>query len=154
MINIWENQQIINWSQIILNSYKTLVKKDLIERKGDELAQAKNLFYAPMVVFSHNTLPDPTYNYGSEKGLILWDMSWEQLIKTPSRTTTEPLLREEREILLQETNTKGYVSNYEGVRISRTGIKYHIKDITMWNLVDNSNNYCGQAATFSRWEKL
>ena len=44
MINIWENQQIINWSQIILNSYKTLVKKDLIERKGDELAQAKNLF--------------------------------------------------------------------------------------------------------------
>ncbi|AFZ48694.1 MEKHLA domain protein [Cyanobacterium stanieri PCC 7202] len=154
MINIWENQQIINWSQIILNSYEKLLNKELIDRKGDQLTQAKNLFYAPMVVFSHNTLSDPFYNYGNEKGLILWDMSWEQLTKTPSRTTTEPLLREERERLLHETNTKGYVTDYQGVRISRTGTKYHIKDITMWNLFDDSDNYCGQAATFSQWEKL
>ncbi|MGY6531063.1 MAG: MEKHLA domain-containing protein [Cyanobacterium sp.] len=154
MINIWENQEIINWSQIILNSYQKLFKKELIERKGNELTQGKNLFYAPMVVFSHNTLSDPHYNYGNEKGLILWDMSWEQLMATPSRTTTEPLLREERERLLHETNVKGYVTDYQGVRISRTGVKYSIKDITMWNLIDDSDNYCGQAATFSEWEKL
>lgn len=154
MINIWENQEIIGWSQIILNSYQKLLNKELSDRKGDQLTQAQNLFYAPRVVFSHNTLPDPLYNYGNEKGLILWDMTWEQLTKTPSRTTTEPLLREERERLLQETNTKGYVTDYQGVRVSRTGAKYQIKDITMWNLFDHSGNYCGQAATFSKWEKL
>lgn len=154
MEEIWQKPEIITWTQIILNSYQQLLNKELIDRSGDELTQSKNLFFTDIVVFSHNTDLDPIYNYGNEKGLQLWEMDWQQLNNTPSRTTTQPLLREEREHLLAETITKGYVENCQGIRISRTGKKYQIKDITIWNLVDEKGESCGQAATFSQWEKL
>jgi len=151
---IWELPEIVDWTQIILNSYHGLFNQQLIDRTGDKLTQSKNLFYAPMVVYSHDNQKDPIYNYSSEKGLIVWDMTWDQFRKTPSRTTTEPLLREEREAILRETATKGYMTNYEGIRISRSGKKYKISDITLWNLTDNLGQYCGQAATFSQWQPI
>ena len=128
-----------------------MLGQELIERNTDELNQAKSLFYAPFTVYSHNTDADPLYNYSNQQGLKLWEMNWQKLILTPSRTTTQPLLREEREKLLAETTTKGYITNYQGIRISQKGTKYQIDDITVWNLKDNQNQYCGQAATFSQW---
>lgn len=155
MKEIWENREIINWTQIILNSYEKLLKKPLINRKNNEkLTEAENLFYADFVVLSHNNSPDPIYNYGNQKALNLWEMNWEELIKTPSKQTTQPISREERETLLQEANLKGYITNYGGVRISSTGKRYYIKDIILWNLTDNEGKFCGQAATFSQWEQL
>lgn len=151
MREIWQQPEIIAWSQIILNSYQNLLGQELIERNTDELNQAKSLFYAPFTVYSHNTDADPLYNYSNQQGLKLWEMNWQELILTPSRTTTQPLLREEREKLLAETTTKGYITNYQGIRISQKGTKYQIDDITVWNLKDNQNQYCGQAATFSQW---
>lgn len=150
----WENPEIITWSQIILNSYKRLLKKELIDRNNDLLIDAKNLYFADFVVLSHNKEPDPIYNYGNEKALKLWEMDWQQLIKTPSRNTTEPISREERDALLREANLKGYITNYGGIRVSSTGKKYLIKDITLWNLTDEKGEYCGQAATFSHWERI
>ena len=152
MTEIWQQEEIINWSQIILNSYQKLLGKELIERKGDKLNQAKTLFYAPFMVYSHNTDLDPLYNYGNEQGLKLWEMDWQELITTPSRTTTQPLLREERAKILAETTSKSYITDYQGIRISKKGTKYKIDDITVWNLTDSQGKYCGQAATFSQWK--
>lgn len=151
---IWENEQVIIWSQIILNSYKKLLKQELIQRSNDKLADAKTLYFADFVVLSHNANPDPIYNYGNQKALNLWEMNWEQLIITPSRNTTEPISREEREALLREANLKGFITNYGGIRISSTGKRYLIEDITLWNLTDEKGKYCGQAATFSQWKNL
>ncbi len=152
MRDIWQDPEMIRWSQIILDSYKKLLGQELLERKTDELNQAKTLFYAPFVVFSHNTDRDPLYNYGNEQGLKLWEMNWKELMKTPSRTTTQPLLQEEREKLLEQTTTKGYIANTQGIRISGKGTKYQIDDITVWNLIDFQGKSCGQAATFSQWK--
>ncbi|HIK38626.1 MAG: MEKHLA domain-containing protein [Geminocystis sp.] len=151
---IWQQQEIVRWTKILLDSYKDLFGKELIERSKDALKDSENLFHADFVVFSHNTNPDPLYNYANKKGLQLWEMTWEELVKTPSRTTTEPLLREERERLLKQTAEKGFVCNFKGIRISKTGKKYYIKDITLWNLRDEKGLFCGQAATFSQWEKI
>ncbi len=152
MTKIWQTKEIIEWSQIILNSYSDLLKDELIDRDTDKLNQAKNLYYADFVVFSHNTDTDPLYNYGNKMGLQLWEMDWQQLMATPSRTTTQPLLREEREKLLNQTESQGYVTNIQGIRISAQGTKYQIDDITTWNLKDNQGKDCGQAATFSQWQ--
>lgn len=152
MTEIWQQPEIIDWSQIILDSYRQLLGKELIERTGDQLNQAKTLFYAPFVVYSHNTDADPLYNYGNEQGLKIWEMNWQELIITPSRTTTQPLGREERAKLLEQTINQGYITDYQGIRISQKGTKYQIDDITVWNLTDNQGEYCGQAATFSQWK--
>jgi MEKHLA domain len=155
MNNIWEKLEIITWTQIILNSYEKLLKKPLITRKNiDEITQAKNLFSADFVVLSHNNNRNPIYNYGNKKALELWEIDWETLIKTPSKNTTESISQEEREALLKEANLKGYITNYGGVRVSSTGKRYYIKDIILWNLTDDNEQFCGQAATFSQWEKL
>ncbi|PHV61203.1 MEKHLA domain-containing protein [Cyanobacterium aponinum UTEX 3222] len=151
---IWEKPEIISWTQILLNSYKRLLNKELIERNEDLLTDSKNLYNADFVVLSHNNKPDPIYNYGNQQALDLWEMNWQQLIQTPSRNTTEPISREEREALLKEANLKGYITNYGGVRVSSTGKRYLIQDITLWNLFDSNGEYCGQAATFSHWQKL
>jgi len=151
---IWEKPEIISWTHIILDSYKRLLNQELIERNEDLLIDSKNLYNANFVVLSHNNKPDPIYNYGNQQALDLWEMSWKQLIQTPSRNTTEPISREEREALLKEANLKGYITNYGGVRVSSTGKRYLIQDITLWNLFDSKGEYCGQAATFSHWQKL
>lgn len=154
MQDIWQKPEIISWSQIILNSYQQLLGKELINRNGNPLEEAKQLFYAPMVVLSHNNDPDPIFNYANLQGLELWEMTWEQLITTHSRLSAEPMLREEREKLLLEAERKGYITNGKGIRISRTGKRYKIQDIVLWNLTDKQNQYCGQAATFSDWQNL
>lgn len=154
MQDIWQKPEIVTWSQIILNSYQRLLGKELINRNSNPQEEAKQLFYAPMVVLSHSSNSDPLYNYANLQGLKLWEMTWEQLITTPSKSTTEPMLREEREKLLAETTTKGYITNYQGIRVSRTGKKYKIKDVIVWNLTNEEDQYCGQGATFSRWECL
>lgn len=147
----WKQPKIITWSQIILDNYRNSLGDELIERKGNTEEQAKALFFTPFAVASHGTEADPIYNYGNQVILDLWERSWDEMIKTPSRLSAEPNLREERQNSLDQTTSQGYLKNYQCVRISRTGQRYKIEDITIWNLQDEQGNYCGQAATFSNW---
>lgn len=152
--DIYQKPEVIKWTQIILNSYQKLLGKELINRDGNPLKEAEELFYAPIVVLSHNTDSDPIYNYGNLQALNLWELSWDELLKTPSKSTTEVMLRSEREKILKEVATKGYVENYGGIRKSKNGKKYKLENVIVWNLTDEENQYCGQAATFSEWENL
>jgi hypothetical protein len=150
----WKQSEIITWSQLILDNYRNFIADELIERKGSLEEQAKTLFFAPFAVASHGTEADPIYNYGNQVILDLWERSWDEMIKTPSRLSAEPNLREERQNSLDTTTNQGYLKNYQCVRISRNGQRYKIEDITVWNLQDERGNYCGQAATFSNWSML
>ena len=68
-----------------------------------------------------------------------------------SSTSTEPINREARQAMLQQAKTQGYIDNYSGVRISKTGRRFFIETAIIWNLLDPKGNRCGQAATFSHW---
>lgn len=52
--------------------------------------------------------------------------------------------QEERLALWNQVTTKGYLSNGQGVRVSSSGKRYMISDFTIWNLLDDNNQYCGQ----------
>ena len=153
-IEIWQQEPIITWSQILLDSFSQLFGSELISRKGTPNEQAKSLFFAPFVVVSHSTEADPILNYGNQRALELWEMNWSDFTQTPSRLTAEPINRLERQKMLQQAATKGYIDNYSGVRISSTGKRFVINQGTIWNLVDRHNNNCGQAATFSQWKMI
>ena len=117
-----------------------------------ELAQA--VFEAPFVVVSHGAEADPILNYGNRAALIQWEMSWQELIHTPSRLTAEAPGRGERARLLKTVTRRGFIDDYAGVRITITGRHFRISRATVWNLLTEDGKPCGQAAMFDRWEFL
>jgi hypothetical protein len=102
-------------------------------------------------VVSHGTEADPILNYGNRTALDLWEMTWEQLTKTPSRLTAEPVNRAERERMLEQARLRGFIDTYRGVRVSGTGRRFLVNNAVIWNVLDERRERIGQAATFSRW---
>ena len=151
---IWTRPAIVEWSQQVLNSFHHWTERELIERAGDRECQAHALFQSPFVVVSHGMEEDPLLNYGNHVALELWEMTWEQLIMTPSRLTAEPINRAERESMLEQARTRGYLDTYRGVRITSTGRRFLVENALIWNVVDGKGQRVGQAATFSQWTWL
>ena len=115
---------------------------------------AEKLFHAPFVLVSHGTQPEPIFNYGNQTALQLWSLNWHQFVQPPSAASAEPVAREERSTMLRQARERGYIENYQGVRISSVGQRFLIKHVTLWNLVDEFGHKCGQAATYPNWEWL
>ena len=138
----------------MLDSYRHYIGNDLIERTPDAEQQARTLFEASFVVVSHGVEPDPILNYANQTALDLWELSWDRFIKTPSRLTTEPDERAERERLLTQARAEGYYDGYRGVRISSTGRRFRVEQALIWTVIDSAGKPIGQAATFSQWSNL
>jgi len=115
---------------------------------------ARAIFEAPFVLVSHGTQRDPILNYGNSAALAMWEMTWEELTRTPSRLTAEAPDRAERARLLQTVTERGFIDDYSGIRISKTGRRFRIARATVWNLLSEEGKPCGQAAMFDRWDFL
>lgn len=144
----------MEWSQLLLNSYRRWTGRELLERAGDPDYQAHVLFQSPFVVVSHGMEEDPLLNYGNQVALELWELTWDQLVTTPSRLTAEPVNRAEREWMLEQARASGYLGTYRGVRISSTGRRFLVENAVVWNIVDVEGRRVGQAATFTQWTWL
>ena len=140
-------------TQNLLDSYRRWTGMELCERTTREV-ELLTLWNLPHVVVSHGTQTDPAFVYGNQRALELWEMSLDQFLGLPSRLTAEALHRDERQRLLDQTRQQGYVDDYRGVRISRTGNRFMIEKALLWMVLDRSGNIIGQAATFDRWTPL
>lgn len=154
MGNPWQNPAVIAQTQLMARSLRHWTGCDLLPGHFNQLGLAKNAFVASFVLVSHGTQPDPVLNYGNQTALNLWQMSWEEFTRTPSRLTAEAPNREERARLLAEVTAHGFIDDYSGVRVSKNGHRFRIAQATVWNLLGKSGIYAGQAAMFSRWELL
>jgi hypothetical protein len=162
VLEIWQEPQIIDWSEILLTSYQKLLGKELIECSGSRSLEvpaklstpAQLLYTAPFVVVSHGIQSDPVLNYGNQVALDLWEMDWAMFTKTPSRSTAEPVNQEARQVVMSQVQQQGFMANYRGVRISSSGRRFEIDRATIWNLTDSQGQLCGQAATFASWQYL
>ena len=114
--------------------------------------QARQIFDARFAVLSHNTAADPILNYSNRAGMQLFELSWAELTRTPSRLTAESVHRDERARLLDTVTRDGFIDDYRGIRISKTGRRFLIDNATVWNLLDEAGEPYGQAATFSAWK--
>jgi hypothetical protein len=151
---IWTDLPIVEWSQLLLNSFRHWTGRDLFERVGDRDYQAHALFRSPFVVASHGMEEDPLLNYGNQVALELWELTWDQLVKTPSRLTAELVNRAEREWMLEQARARGYLDTYRGVRITSTGRRFLVENALIWNVMDAEGQRVGQAATFAQWTWL
>ena len=147
----WQQENIIIQTQKILHSYQHWTGQSLFDLSVAPQELAQLLFEAPFAVVSHGTEVDPIFNYGNQTALKLWELSWEEFTKMPSRKSVPEAIQQERNNLLAEATTKGFVDNYSGIRISSTGKRFFI-ECTLWNLLDDNNQKCGQAALFFKWK--
>ena len=115
---------------------------------------AKALYEAPFVLLSHNTAVDPIFNYANLTAQKLFAMNWEQFTALPSRQSAEPPNQEERAALMETVKKQGFIENYAGIRISKNQRRFQIKNGLIWNLLNQDNQYCGQAAFFRDWQYL
>jgi hypothetical protein len=105
-------------------------------------------------VVSNGLQDDPILNYGNNAALALWEMTWNELTHTPSRLTAEPPNQVERAQMLQLASQQGFIDDYRGIRISKTGKRFLVESAIVWNVVDSQGCKLGQAATFSQWRFL
>jgi 16S rRNA G966 N2-methylase RsmD len=150
----WLENNWVEHTQVMLNSFRRFVGRELILRTGDPVQEARKVFEAPYVVVSHGTQEDPVLNYGNRTALELWEMDIPTLTSMPSRLTAEPMHRDERAQLMARAARDGFVDDYRGIRISSTGKRFLIEEAIIWNLVDDEGVRVGQAATFSDWKPL
>lgn len=146
-----ENGWLAEHVRNLAENYFQLTGKRLVKPDCDVVT---SLNEAPFFVASHGSEDDPVLNYGNLCALKLFEMNWEDFVKTPSRLTAEAPNRSERQKLLEQVTSYGFIENYSGVRISSKGRRFRITNATVWNLTDEVGRKTGQAATFSEWKFL
>ena len=121
-----------------------------------DAALAEAMFAADAAIVSHGVEADPVFRYANARALALWEMDWAAFTRLPSRLSAEPAgeIQADRDALLREALTKGFVDRYEGVRVSRTGRRFRIENTVLWNVVDAAGRRYGQAAFIRNWRHL
>ncbi len=152
MNEIWKSESVVAHTACLARSLKHWTGRELLLDVRDARELAEKVFGAPFVLVSHGMEADPVLNYGNATALALWEMTWEELTHTPSRFTAEAPNREERARLLDTVTRQGFIDDYSGVRISKSGRRFRIARATVWNLIATDGGRCGQAAMFSQWE--
>jgi hypothetical protein len=148
------NEFLATHARLLLDSHQRLTGRALIPAAATEFETARHLYHAPFVVLSHGMEADPLFNYANLTAQRLFEMDWDAMIGLPSRYSAEAPERGERERLLARVATQGYIDDYAGVRVSRTGRRFRIEAATVWNLTDAQGRPQGQAAAFGRWFSL
>jgi hypothetical protein len=144
-----------HWEHVRLlrQSYHALTGRNLVAADLSDLAAAAEVYFAPFVVLSHDTSADPIFNYANRKALTLFEMSWEEMTSLASRMSAELPNQAERASNLERVRKNGYIDNYAGIRIAKSGKRFRIEAV-VWNLTDQAGDYRGQAATFAHWYRI
>ena len=152
----WQNESIIHLSQIIVESFQDRLGNSLnnLPHPATDSQPAKARHEAPYVVLAHDGAADPCFTYANLTAQRLWELEWDEFIGMPSRYSAEPDLREVRAAMLERVQQDGYIDDYRGIRISKTGQRFELGKTVVWNLQDTEGAACGQAATFSEWTTL
>ena len=135
--------------RLIVGSYRRLTGKALIPVvPADDAALRNALWNAQRAIVAHGTEDDPVFFYGNLLALELFEFSFEEFVRLPSRLSAEPLAQEARMKLLEQVARTGFVEGYSGMRIAKSGRQFMITDAAVWNLLDESGACYGQAAVF------
>jgi len=141
-------------TRLLVASYRRLTDRDLIAPGLTASEAAEAVYTAPFVVLSHDDGADPRFTYANLAAQRLFEMDWGEIVGLPSRLSAEPMERSERQRLLDAVSQQGYIDDYSGIRIAKSGQRFRIRQATVWNLIDEAGAVVGQAATFADWQVL
>ncbi|MGR8025716.1 MEKHLA domain-containing protein [Burkholderia pseudomallei] len=133
--------------RLLADSYHRLVGKSLVP-EGMSAAEGAAWLYeaAPFGMLAHDASADPVFVYGNRRAQAIFEYDWDELTTLPSRLSAEPVERRERRSFLDRVARDGFVSDYRGVRVTKSGKRFWIEHATVWQLTDSAGHYRGQAA--------
>jgi len=137
--------------ELIAGSFRRLTGRELAAVS----AGAEWLYrQAPFVVLAHDGGADPRFIYANEAAQACFEYSADELIGLPSRLSAETPERAERQRLLDRVSRDGFIADYSGIRIAKSGRRFRIENAIVWQLIDDRGEPHGQAATFSEWRDI
>jgi len=77
--------------------------------------------------------------------ILLFKMTYQQMIGLPSKVSALSVNQEERSFLLKQVAEHGFIQHYQGNRVASDQSIFHIQDATVWNLMNLDQKFCGQA---------
>ncbi len=139
-------------AKLLASSYRAALGRPLIS--GVLVPSVDAILKADFALLSHGTETDPLFNFGNDLALTLFERSFEDFVRLPSRKSSGQTRDEDRIRLLEEVTRNGFIENYSGIRVSASGRRFEISDAVVWNVIDESGLYRGQAAKISTWRYL
>lgn len=140
------------FTSLLCASYLRLLGKPLVPDVWSE-AHAGSWLYraAPFALLAHDAGADPAFVYANIKAQRCFEYSWAEFSGLPSRLSAPSADREARDRLMAGVLRDGYFEGYRGLRESKSGRRFWIEDVTIWNLADADGAVHGQAALIRSW---
>ena len=141
----------VSFSDLLISSYRKIVGTPLVPYEMSGAAAAEWLYQAPFGLLAQDTSLDARFVYANLAAQRRFEYSWQEFMGMPSRLSAEPQNQDQRQAFMDSVLEQGYVSGYQGRRIAKSGRRFLIQDVTVWNLVDADGILRGQAALIRRW---
>lgn len=133
-----------SFAALLAGSFLRLLRRPLA---ADSSAAA--LYRAPFCLLAHDGAADPVFIYANAAAQACFGYGWEEFLRLPSRLSAETPEQSERQRLLDAVRAQGFIENYRGVRVAKSGRRFLIEQVVVWELVDEGGARRGQAAMFS-----
>lgn len=141
----------VAWMEMLLCSHRQLLGRELADAAPAGADAARWLYEdAPFCLLAHDGSADPRFVYANVSAQRCFEYAWDELVGMPSRLSAVADAREEREQMLASVAQRGCARGYRGLRVAKSGRRFWIEDVSVWNLVDAQGESHGQAATYRR----
>ncbi|KXF75418.1 MEKHLA domain-containing protein [Paramesorhizobium deserti] len=145
----------LDFFNLLSDSYFRFTRKSLVPGEQEASRAARWLYEdAPFGLLAHNTDADPRFIYANKTAQSCFEYDWDEFTALLSRFSAELPDREERQRLLDIVVRDGYISDYRGVRVAKSGRRFRVDHVTVWQLVDKHGQLHGQAALIPRWQDV
>ena len=147
---IGEVEKINKFLEFAQQSFTKHTNKLLPLEKNRDLISSFDECLLPIA--SHDT--NGFFNYLNKAALSLFKVTKDQVIGRSTTMTAPKSEQKQRNELLNQVNSHGFIDNYKGIRVTSDGELFQIEDATIWNVVDKNSHKMGQAVIIYKSNKL
>ena len=147
---IGEVEKINKFLEFAEQSFNKYTDKLLPLEKNKDLLSSFDECVLPIASHDSNGF----FNYLNKAALSLFKVTKDQVIGRSTTMTAPKSEQKQRNELLNQVNSHGFIDNYKGIRVTSDGELFQIEDATIWNVVDKNSHKMGQAVIIYKSNKL
>ena len=134
------------FAALLAGSYRRLLGRPLAAPPPESDLAIWLYEAAPFCLLAHDTSPDPIFIYANDAAQRRFGYAWTEFTTLPSRLSAEAPNRAERQRLLEAVARDGFIADYRGLRIAKSGQRFFIEEAVVWELRDAAGGRPGPAA--------